>query len=219
MNVERKVQNLFPTPVTIVNIQGVDFKKYANLVLDSITQEQQLHLENYGIANTSDTLHKTPDFFDLYELINNETMMFFNDVLGLAPDDAYMSNMWSTVQTDRANHHTHQHPNSFYSGVIYLDIPEGPNIDPGWITFIDPRQAKNMSQPDYKKHNMLSDRSYGFKPQTGMLLLFPSWLEHGTQTCRINPTDRRISLSFNYALTKASGFTMKLNVTPNATPV
>ena len=218
-DIQRKVQNLFPTPVTIVDIENFDFKKYADLVIESISVEEKNHMEAYGIGNTSDDLHKIPDFFELYDLINTETMMFFNDVLGLGPNDVYMSNMWSTVQTDRANHLTHQHPNSFYSGVIYLEIPEGPDIDPGWLTFIDPRQAKNMVNPDYQKPNMLSDRSYGFKPKTGMLLLFPSWLEHGTQTCRIGPHQKRISLSFNYALTKASGFTMNLDVTPNVTPV
>ena len=211
MNIVRNLENLFPTPVTIVNFNNVDFSLYASKVVDSLSPEEVKHMKERGIGTTSDDLHLKDEFKDLTTLINTEAMQFFNDVLGLDERDLTMTTMWSNVQMNQARHHVHQHPNSFYSGVIYLEIPERENIDPGWLFFVDPRPAKNMWQADYKKPNQLSDRSYGFKPKTGTLLLFPSWLEHGTEVCVLNNNERRISLSFNYALKKCSNHTMKLD--------
>ena len=211
MNIVRNLENLFPTPITIINFEDVDFSLYASKVVDSLSPEEIKNMEERGIGTTSDNLHLKQEFDGLTKLIHNEAMQFFDDVLGLDENDLIMNTMWSNVQINQARHHVHQHPNSFYSGVIYLEIPDRKNIDPGWLFFVDPRPAKNMWQADYKKSNQLSDRSYGFKPKTGTLLLFPSWLEHGTEVCVLDKNERRISLSFNYILKKCSNHTMKLN--------
>ena len=161
---------------------------------------------------TTDDLHLKPEFNELISLIDNEVREFFTHELGLDPDDLVMQCMWSNIQLDGCRHHAHVHPNSFYSGSLYLDIPVSDNADPGAIFFIDPRPAKQMQHANYSKSHGLSMRSRGIKPETGMLVLFPSWLEHGTDICKVGPGKYRISLSFNYALTKASGYTMKLNL-------
>ena len=211
MNIVRNIENLFPTPVTIINFNDMDFSSYANKVLDALSPEEVKNMKARGIGTTSDDLHCQEEFKGLTELVHTESMNFFNDILGLDENDLTMTTMWSNIQLSQARHHIHQHPNSFYSGVLYLEIPQREEVDPGWLFFVDPRPAKNMWQADYKKSNQLSDRSYGFKPKTGTLLLFPSWLEHGTEVCILGDNERRISLSFNYALKQCSNHTMKLN--------
>jgi uncharacterized protein (TIGR02466 family) len=120
-----------------------------------------------------------------------------------------MTGMWSNVQESGMMHHVHQHPNSFLSGVLYISIPECEN--PGRIHFTDPRQAKNMVYADFKKESCISSRTIWIKPTTGTLLLFPSWLEHGTEHfISNNKDDIRVSLSFNYRLTSCSYETMKI---------
>jgi uncharacterized protein (TIGR02466 family) len=215
MTIHRELINLFTTPVTAIQFGNTfDFSKYAKIILNRLTAQQLQDMDNIGIDTTDDNLNTLPEFQELVNLIDNEVKMYFDMELGLTTDDIHLSCMWANVQIDGCRHHAHVHPNSFFSGVLYLDIPNTDSIDPGNIFFIDPRPAKQMQSPDYRKHNALTDRSYGFRPETGLMLLFPSWLEHGTDVCKIGKDAYRVSLSFNYVLTKSSGKTMKLNLKP-----
>jgi uncharacterized protein (TIGR02466 family) len=201
----RKLNELFATPVAVSIFDDTDFcKRYSKIILDGMTAEELA----LGIGATADNLNSLTQYDELVKIIDAEATRMFDEVLGLDRKDLTMTCMWSNVQRDRAKHHIHSHPNSFYSGVIYLDIPK--DCDPGNIFFIDPRQAKNMWHADYKKPNGLSYRDWFITPVTGMMLLFPSWLEHGTDICKVGPGKHRISLSFNYMLSKASGPTMKI---------
>lgn len=218
MQIKRNIEQLFPTPVGVArfNKTEFDFKKYSNLIFKTLTSKDLDNLAIVGVCPTPDDLHIRAEFQDLVSLIVNEAETFFREELGLDTATLALECMWANVQIDGCRHHAHVHPNSFYSGVIYIDVPDDDTLDPGAIFFIDPRPAKQMSHADYKKNNSLSIRSYGFKPQTGMMLLFPSWLEHGTDVCKIGAGKYRISLSFNYSLLKCSDYTMKLNLQKHA---
>jgi uncharacterized protein (TIGR02466 family) len=122
--------------------------------------------------------------------------------------DLSMSGMWSNVHAPGSKHHNHQHPNSFISGVFYPVCPDCEDI--GNIIFLDPRQAKNMFQADFFKSSCISNRNIWVKPESGLLLLFPSWLEHGTDTFIGKQEDKRVSISFNYQLTKCDQKTMRI---------
>jgi uncharacterized protein (TIGR02466 family) len=212
---QRTIENLFPTPVTIIDFDNTEFcKKYSKLVLDNLTDIDQDNLKKYNISTTADQLHLLPDFQFLYELIDKEVTMFFEDSLGLSREDVTMTSMWINVQNDGCRHQTHQHPNSFYSGVLYLEVPTGPDVIPGVLIFEDPRPAKNMWHANYSKENALSNRSFKYPPKSGRLMLFPSWLEHGTDVCRAPAGSFRISLSFNYMLIRSTAHTMTINLKP-----
>ncbi len=93
--------------------------------------------------------------------------------------------------------------------MYYPYIPECE--DPGNIVFLDPRQAKNMVHADFVKSSCISNRNIWVTPQTGLLLLFPSWLEHGTDLFIISKDEKRVAISFNYQITKCSEKTMRIN--------
>jgi uncharacterized protein (TIGR02466 family) len=212
MTNKQEISLLFPTPVAKLQFEdpGVIWEA-ANSVMNSLTPSHYKDLNQSGACTTDDNLHILPEYQQLQTLIDNEAKQFFKEFLGLDSSKVKMTCMWSNVQKDSCRHNTHQHPNSFYSGVVYLNVPTGNDVDPGNIFFIDPRYSKNMIYADYSKQNPLSDREWWYTPVTGMMLLFPSWLEHGTKVCRIPPDQYRISLSFNYILTSCSAATMKFN--------
>jgi uncharacterized protein (TIGR02466 family) len=211
----KELNHLFITPVAKIQFDKYhNWQKYADLVYNTLTSENIESMYKIGVTPTPDDLHSREEFLELVKIIDRESREYFKLELGLDEEDLYLSCMWANVQIDGCRHHSHIHPNSFFSGVIYLELPEGPDVDPGILFFVDPRPGKLMQQADYKKHNVLSDRSYGFKPQLGMMLLFPSWLEHGTDVCRIGLGKKRVSVSFNYVLTRSSGETMKINHRP-----
>jgi uncharacterized protein (TIGR02466 family) len=201
MNSDLKVQLLFATPVANTTIDFSICERYANVIKESFGE-----IETSGC--TDDQLHKLPNFNELVTIIDNNVKTYTEEIVGIDKNDVTLSCMWSNSQIHLTKHHVHQHPNSFISGVLYLQIPECE--DPGNIFFVDPRPAKNMFYADFKKETSLSDRNWWFKPVTGMLLLFPSWLEHGTHKYLCSTGERRISLSFNYILTRCSYSTMKI---------
>ena len=215
MPTNREINHLFITPVVKIQFDKYhNWQMYSDLIHSSLTPENIDAMYKIGVTPTSDNLHTKEEFSQLVELIDREAREYFKLEMGLEEEDLYLSCMWANVQIDGCRHHAHIHPNSYFSGVLYLEIPEGQDIDHGIIFVVDPRPAKLMQQADFKKYNVLSDRSYGFKPQVGTMLLFPSWLEHGTDVCKIGIGKKRVSVSFNYVLSRSSGETMKINHRP-----
>jgi len=96
---------------------------------------------------------------------------------------------WLNINRPGARHHRHYHPNSFISGVYYLDaLPTS-----GSIIFHRPGQPELM--PSRVKATPFTVDQWLEEPQTGRLLLFFSRLEHSVG---VNQSDRdRLSISFN----------------------
>jgi uncharacterized protein (TIGR02466 family) len=198
---QRKLHLLFPTPVMVTELDIDVVEKCSELVINNLTEEKHQSLNRLGICSVYDNLNLLPEFKQLYNIINDEVLKFFDGYLGIDASDTYMSSMWSNVITNQGFHSIHNHPNSFYSGVVYLNVPPATAGD---FFFSDPRQSKSMVMLDYKKHNALSDRTWWFKQKTGMMILFPSWLEHGVDRCLIEKNEYRVSLSFNYVIDKCN---------------
>ena len=207
-NMKKRVDELFPTPIGVIDIENLDLcQKFSNVVLELMNDEDNFELKTYSNWCTNDSIHTNPIFVELVNLIDNVATDFFEDVLGIDKSDVKLSAMWSNVNRRDTQHQIHQHPNSYFSGVLYLNAPK----DSGNIIFVDPRPTKNMAHADFKKESAVSSRSWEYIPATGLLLLFPSWMEHGTARCRLPIGENRISLSFNYTLLKCSKHTMSFD--------
>jgi uncharacterized protein (TIGR02466 family) len=195
-----QIDYLFPTPVGIFDLENnVICQDYSNLVLDMYQKERVVGKTN--AATTLDNLHTLDNFKNLLDLINPVVAKFSEETLGLEPESLLMTAMWSNIRYSGSKHHIHQHPNSFVSGVIYLSVPNDA-IEPGNLFFVDPRPAKNMMHGIYTNQSPISDRTWWYTPKTGIMILFPSWLEHGTDEYYSNSSVPRISLSFNFILNK-----------------
>ena len=99
-----------------------------------------------------------------------------------------IDNSWVNIQNKNSVLKKHSHPDSIVSGVMYLKTDEKSskiffhNLNP-YRTFVD-----------FKKVTEFNTENYFFKPQTGDLILFPSWLMHSSDK---NNSSSRIVLSFN----------------------
>jgi len=101
------------------------------------------------------------------------------------------------INVNRAGDHNllHCHPGSFLSAVYYVNVP--PAMAGGRIVFRDPRgpavamyETIGIDLPWVGTGTGLP-----FMPATGLLLLFPAWLEH-----RVEPFEgsgERVSIAFN----------------------
>ena len=189
----------FATPIGMFHLDKqmcLDSSKHVENLLSS--NIEGIHKHAGLVETTPDNIHLKSDFFPVVNSIQHYVDKFTEDVLGVDKHDIELSCMWSNSHKSGSKHHFHQHPNSFLSGVVYVKCPPAEEI--GNIVFIDPRQAKNMIHPNFKKDSCISNRNIWVKPELGLLLLFPSWLEHGTDTYISSSNENRISISFNYKL-------------------
>jgi uncharacterized protein (TIGR02466 family) len=101
-----------------------------------------------------------------------------------------IDNSWINVQNKNSILTKHSHPDSIISGVLYLKVDSKSSK----LYFYNPNVYRNFV--NFIKQTEYSNDSYFFTPQIGDLILFPSWLMHGSDNKKNNSTER-IALSFN----------------------
>ena len=198
----------FSTPIGIFQLDENLCTETAKSVKDINNSDEDGVYRYYTYSITSpDNLHTRKEFVPLVSSIQPHVDNFVETVLGISKDDFRMTCMWANSHSSGSKQHIHPHPNSFLSGVVYLQCPPAKEI--GKLSFNDPRPAKNMFYPDFIKESCISNHTLLVEPKLGMLLLFPSWLEHGTDEFVSDTDEHRIGISFNYVLTKTSTKTMR----------
>ena len=113
---------------------------------------------------------------------------------------------WYSINRYGDHHAPHTHPRSYLSGTYYVRVPPAPaSIDdprarPACISFYDPRTGANMitvgSEPDARAAHVV-------RPSAGMLLLWPSPVQH-----YVHPNlseELRVSISFNLIMDRYTG--------------
>ena len=101
-----------------------------------------------------------------------------------------LENSWINIQNPGSSLNMHTHPFSSFSGALYLNVDK----DSSKIYFINPNPF--MGFTDVKVSTPYTFQTYWFQPAIGDLILFPSWLKHGSNG-EINQSEKRIVLSFN----------------------
>ena len=96
---------------------------------------------------------------------------------------------WS-VRLRGAGHHTnHVHPQGWISSALYVSLPphtRNDAPDAGWLTLGEPQAALGLSLPPTRM----------IEPREGQLVLFPSWMWHGT---RPYSEGERLTIAFDVA--------------------
>jgi uncharacterized protein (TIGR02466 family) len=108
--------------------------------------------------------------------------------LRAVPRGAYTLDLWATRVAEQGVIDTHIHEESWISGAFYVALPPslGRDDPAGWIEFGRPHRG--LPQPP-------DDALRRFRPEPGLLLLFPSYLYHRTLPFR--GAGERISISFD----------------------
>jgi len=101
-----------------------------------------------------------------------------------------LDNSWINIQNKNSILNKHSHPDSIVSGALYLKVDKNSSK----IYFYNPNTY--LTFVNVFKQTEFSCENYYFIPQIGDLILFPSWLMHGSNEEKNNSTER-IVLSFN----------------------
>ena len=100
-----------------------------------------------------------------------------------------LSNSWMSIQYKNSELQIHGHPVSAISGVVYLKVDENSSK----LSFYNPNPFLTITEiTDYTPYTF---GKFWITPVIGDLILFPSWLSHGSDG--VNNSDERIILSFN----------------------
>ena len=109
--------------------------------------------------------------------------------MAAAPDELALS-VWGVVMEGRGHQIPHIHPAAWLSGVYYARVPdfiaERDGGQAGWIEFGRP--------PDHF-HNRVQPDTRAFRPEAGLMILFPSYFYHRTIPFEVPGT--RVSIAFD----------------------
>ena len=180
---------LFSTPIYVFDYRDVEILKSP---LDYVMNKSERLFVSETCRSTEDNLQTLPEFSNLVLDIRTKIKTVFDDI-GLIRDDEIITCMWANVSKKLNRHNMHLHPNSFFSGVLYLNAPN----NTGNIGFKDPRYGSELLSFDFTENSIFKHRTIEVEPITGRLIFFPSWLYHGTRQGEFNDDENRVSLSFN----------------------
>jgi uncharacterized protein (TIGR02466 family) len=184
---------LFPTPVYMAEVTNfekiqMDFDEVRkHLKFEKPTGWHSHSLSDPTFSSNFILDYKLSAFEDELEQHILQYLKQINSPLGTTKPLKYrIYRSWMTLTSNGEYAHTHCHGDSDISGVYYLDS----NSLDGNLFFQSPN--KIMSTSTCFTH--IPDATE-IIPKTGLLLLFPGWLDHGVRT---NITEHeRISVSFN----------------------
>ena len=169
---KQEVQEIFPTPLWIVDLQAAAAAAL-NAALGAEIERLIAPRPKIPAGSnwqTPQDLHTRPAFGEYPMAITG---------------------CWANVNPPGAYHPMHHHPNNYLSGVYYVKIPA-----PGsQIIFQDPRGQASMIMPKPRQYTRLTANGANAQSKEGRLVIFPAWLKH-TVPANDGQSDR-ISISFN----------------------
>lgn len=184
---------LFPTPLFVFNLQD-----HAAMDQDLLHLIYQFKTTDPGaVASNVLGWHSRGNLFDLGEVqvfkqLVDGAIADVAQALGYGQVRITPANCWANVSPKFASNKIHDHANCLLSGVYYLQTPK----NCGNLMFYDPRSARTFYKPLVKEFTPFTADAIAYEPQAGLLLIFPSWLNHGVEP-NLSEIDR-VSISFNY---------------------
>jgi|DEB19_MinimDraft_3_1074340.scaffolds.fasta_scaffold21065_2 uncharacterized protein (TIGR02466 family) len=202
--------------VTVIKHEHLLFPVYVAHYSNFLKEEQLNNIYNFCLnektsehpaitGNATSNHAGGSDIFNLIETklhnckgLNTTLYSIINDYassLGLLGKIA-ISNSWFNIQNTGSILIDHIHPGSLFSGALYVNVDD----DSSKLYFKNPNNFlihlhEQDSHIDPNSRNYLQPNCW-IKPKIGDLIIFPSWLYHGS-SYKENNTVNRVVLSFN----------------------
>ena len=185
-----RVHQLWPCPIYENNIPVK--KEWVDHVHN--TEYERTKIKNSDISKDRYLLKNLPD---LKNEIDSHCEKFVRKYLHVNNKISFnMLNSWSNRHLPNDHSQIHYHGNAMLSGTYYVDCAEGS----GDISFHRGQLHKNLFDEtirvEYENLFEVTADQYKIKVENGMIILFPSHMEHSIST-NISNTNR-YSIAFNY---------------------
>lgn len=212
------IRNLFPTPLGVYFIDRSIIREARTNILNyldqsckdpeeffrSVGQNYQFSIaqnfcksSNYLTYQTYDDLKYFETFKPLVDSVCENIERYFKET-EIEVEDYEITSMWANVYKPGGDNSEHTHPNSFLSGVVYIEDDSQETLK-----FFDPRVQNYVMVP--KGISPYYERVHSGEYGTGVNLVFPSWLQHRPQPYT-GPSQYRITLAYNVMLRGEAGY-------------
>jgi len=108
-------------------------------------------------------------------------------------------NLWFNVNRKHNFNHPHVHNSCNFSGIYYLNVPKNSGV----LRFNNPDkiiQSLSFYEGPFHNYNGSNNSQFVITPEEGLLVIFPSHLEHSVEP---NQNDEpRVSIAFNIKINK-----------------
>jgi len=187
MSLDFEMNGIFPTPIYYAKL-----KKFTDMelkVIKLIGENQSIR--NMGNSRSDDTfILRTKPFENIRKQLMRHVRQYFDKVICTSDKIVpYITQSWINYTREGEYHHSHAHPNSLISGVLYIDA----NKDNDRILF--EKRIYHRISLTIKDYNLYNSDSWFFPVQTCDLVIFPSETQHKVEYKKGNNV--RTSLSFN----------------------
>lgn len=189
MNLE--LHNLFSIPILVA-----DFKRDFSQEEKGFFEEQKKNVRekshnNRNNLSSNSYILNEPVMENLNYDITEMVYLFLKNIYRPSTDILpYITQSWLTITKESQHHHIHSHPNSFISGVLYIDADEEHDS----IVFSRP-YLYNTIQIQSREKNSYNSHHETIKVKTGRIVIFPSHIEHFVRNKKGDNT--RVALAFN----------------------
>tara|TARA_B100001939_G_C16817114_1_gene562650 strand:- start:72 stop:665 length:594 start_codon:yes stop_codon:yes gene_type:complete len=175
--------SLFPTAVSFFQYDGITEKETKFIT-------KQKTRENTGNTTSIDTnILENKEMKKLKQFIEKSLKEYFQNIYMPKHDvETYITQSWCNYTKEGRFHHKHAHPNSFISGVFYVQADK----EKDKIYFY--KDGYKQIHMTSKEYNSFNSESWWFQTGTNDLIIFPSHLTHMVEKV---VGKERISLSFN----------------------
>ena len=180
-------------PTYILQIEDFISEQECKNVLQKIKENKKLLKKHKSFLGNATTSYKENNFLDkLDSSIKSSLLEATKKYSELSGFKTYneLRGSWFNVQKKQSSLQKHSHPLSTVSGVLYIKCKKG-----SFNTyFFNPNPMLDFT--DKSKNTELTSEWFSFTPKDRTLLIFPSWLQHGSNFTK-NKSNERIVLSFN----------------------
>jgi len=179
--------NLFAVPVAKSPI-GRNYTDSELKYIESQLERPSKAIDNYASPNKNVLAHD--ELKDLQTIIQQHLDNYFKAVYNTSNNVALqITQSWLTLSRKGESHHSHTHPNSVVSGVLYVSVAGNDGIN-----FY--RNEENLwFELEPSETNYYNSYKIHVATKIGDLVLFPSSVKHGVN--KVTEDIKRVSLSFN----------------------
>lgn len=190
-----ELHTLFPVPIYTTEITNPIIQQKFEGVYEKLKGEGAFVYNGGWNSHKLNDIEFRGNIIDDYDLsefrqeVLNHLSLYLKHLNYDGDNTCYFVSSWMTQSTNRDYFHAHTHGYHDISGAYYVKT----NGDDGDFYFDNPVPGVGTN---YACKGLQSRMS--IKPKVGLLMLFPSFLQHGVFT---NTTDNdRVSVSFNIDL-------------------
>lgn len=184
---EPVIHGLFSTPV----IFTTNNREFTEGEIEFFKKSGETIVQNEGNTTSLNRyIVNEPEMATIKSEIENAVKIYMDKIISAKPEvQAYITQSWLNFTSEKQWHHKHEHPNSFLSGVYYINADA--NNDK--ITFF--RSGYNQIKLTPSEWHWWNAESWWFTVKTGDIVVFPSHLTHMVE--QKAGDNIRCSLAFN----------------------